>query len=103
MGSEATLRDVYDAQLQTVREVAGMRTDLAAYTAKTDERLGHGDRRMGELSGRIKDIEDDVGTLKAEGQRRGGMSAAVQAILTIGGGSTSGAIVAWLLTLLAHH
>jgi hypothetical protein len=85
---EITLRDVYDAQQAENGQLMSIGTQLATLTARVDERLGSGARKMEDHEKRIRAIERFRFTLV-------GAAMATSAV-----SSTIGALVVWALS---HH
>ena len=56
-GMEITLRDVYEQQLHTGEQVARLRGEVGALTARVDERLDNGQRKMDDHEKRIRALE----------------------------------------------
>jgi hypothetical protein len=83
-----TLRDVYEAQQAENGQLAAIGTQLATLTARVDERLGSGQRKMEDHEKRIRAIERFRFTLV-------GAAMATSAV-----SSTIGALVVWALS---HH
>jgi hypothetical protein len=85
---EITLRDVYDAQQAENGQLMSIGTQLATLTARVDERLGSGARKMEDHEGRVRSLEQFKFKL---------IGAAVAASAV---SSTIGALVVWALS---HH
>jgi len=54
---EITLRDVYEQQLHTGEQVAQLRGEVGALTARVDERLDSGAKKMDDHEKRIRSLE----------------------------------------------
>lgn len=59
---EITLRDVYEAQLKTAEAVALIAGEMKQLTARVDERLETGQRKMDDHEQRLRHIEAAVPT-----------------------------------------
>jgi len=75
MGTEPTQRDIYD-------RIAAVDNKLDAYIARSDERLDHGSRELGDHEARIRLLEQAK-------WKAAGAAAAM--------GTIAGAVVSWLL------
>lgn len=79
MGSEITLRDVYEEQRETRRELSEVRTDVATIVSD----LAHGEKRMNDQENRIRALEHAawraVGAAAAVGTLTGGIAGSVLA------------------------
>jgi hypothetical protein len=110
VSAEITLRDVYDQQLRTAEQVAQMRADLHAHTARVDERLASGQRRMEDHEGRVRLLEqlmperlsDRLTSLESDRDKSRGSSGTVGRILTAGIALAGGAVGAAVIQAVHH-
>lgn len=103
-GMEITLRDVYDQQLRIADQVSQMRGDLSVHSARVDERLDNGQRKLDDHETRMRAIEEALPTaldarLTALERFRWGAAGAA----TLGGALSGGGIATLLTYLLSHH
>lgn len=106
MGSEITLRDLYDQQVATLAQLGALRTDLAAHQAQVTERLASGSRTMRDHEDRLRAVEaalpDDVAgqlsALRAESDRRRGGLGVLGTLGAVIGSDAGAALLTWLIT-----
>jgi hypothetical protein len=85
---EITLRDVYDAQQAENGQLMSIGTQLATLTARVDERLGSGARKMEDHESRVRSLEQFKFKLVGAAVAASAVSSAI------------GALVVWALS---HH
>lgn len=94
MGSEITLKDVYDVQMDAQRDLSGMRAQLAALTSRVDVQLAHGQRKMDDLQAANAALSARIGRLE---QARWKAAGAAGALGMVTGGAT-GTLLSYLLS-----
>lgn len=108
MSDITLLEKVYEQQLRTGEQVAQLRGEVGILTARVEERLDHGQRRMEDHEARMRTIEslmperlaERLTSLESDRDKSRGSSTAVSRIVTaliaIAGGGAGTALVAWL-------
>lgn len=105
-----TLRDIYDQQLRTSAEVAGVRADVAGLKAGVEVQLAHGQKKMDELERDARELRDAMPdrlaerltSLESDRDREYGSSGAVGRIVTAALALASGGIGAALIQAIHH-
>lgn len=91
-----------------VRALSQLSGDVRELTGRVDTQLAHGSRKMDDLEGRMRKVEDALpdrlgerlGVLESGAERRRGGISVLQLILSLLGSSTVAALITLLITYL---